>query len=138
MYTYIPILLFSSSRSLLNVSCIFSILFPRFWIIFIIITLNSFLGRLPSPLHLVVLIGFNLAPLCTTDFSAISFCLTYCVRCLLSVGCRIIAPLLSGVCPRWVRWVLSGASLLLCGCHRPVRGIVYSLVVEVNVPRSVS
>ena len=30
-------LLFSSSRSLLNVSCIFSILFPRFWIIFTII-----------------------------------------------------------------------------------------------------
>ena len=39
-------LLFSSSRSLLNVSCIFSILFPRFWIIFTVI-LNSFSGRLP-------------------------------------------------------------------------------------------
>ena len=34
-------------RSLLNVSCIFSILFTRFWIIFTIITLNSFSGRLP-------------------------------------------------------------------------------------------
>ena len=31
-------LLFSSSRSLLNVSCIFSILFPIFWIIFTNIT----------------------------------------------------------------------------------------------------
>ena len=40
-------LLFSSSRYLLNVSCIFSILFPRFWIIFTIITLNSFSGRMP-------------------------------------------------------------------------------------------
>ena len=40
-------LLFSSSRSLLNVSCIFSILFLRFWIIFTIITLNSFSGSLP-------------------------------------------------------------------------------------------
>ena len=39
-------LLFSSSRSLLNVACIFSILFPRFWIIFHIITLGSFSGRL--------------------------------------------------------------------------------------------
>ena len=39
--------LFSSSRCLLNVYCIFSILFPRFWIIFTIITLNSFSGRLP-------------------------------------------------------------------------------------------
>ena len=42
-------LLFSSSRSLLNVSCIFSILFPKFWIIFTVIILNSFSGRLPIP-----------------------------------------------------------------------------------------
>ena len=35
-------LFFSASRFLLNVSCVFSILFPRFWIIFTIITLNSF------------------------------------------------------------------------------------------------
>ena len=40
-------LLFSSSRSLLNVSCIFFILVPRFWIIFTIITLNCYSGRLP-------------------------------------------------------------------------------------------
>ena len=40
-------LLFNSSRSLLNVSCILSILFPRFCIIFIIITLNSLSCRLP-------------------------------------------------------------------------------------------
>ena len=40
-------MLFNSSKSLLNVSCIFSILFPRFYIIFTIITLNSFSGRLP-------------------------------------------------------------------------------------------
>ena len=50
--------LFISSRSLLNISCIFSILvsrlficnsilFSRFWIIFIIIVLNSFSGRFP-------------------------------------------------------------------------------------------
>ena len=43
-------LFFSSSRSLFNISCIFSvhasILFLRFWIIFTIITLNSFSGRL--------------------------------------------------------------------------------------------
>ena len=41
-------LLFTSSRSLLNVSYIFSILFPRFRIIFTIITLKSFSGRLPN------------------------------------------------------------------------------------------
>ena len=42
---------FKSSTSFLNISCISSvcafILFPRFSIIFIIITLNSFSGRLP-------------------------------------------------------------------------------------------
>ena len=40
-------LLFSSSRYLLNVFCIFSNLFLRFWIIFTIVALNSFSGRLP-------------------------------------------------------------------------------------------
>ena len=54
----IDCLLFISSRSLLNFSCICSILvsnlftynfilFSRFWIIFLIIILNSFSGRLP-------------------------------------------------------------------------------------------
>ena len=33
--------------SWLNVSCILSVLFPRFWIIFTFIILNSFSGRLP-------------------------------------------------------------------------------------------
>ena len=44
-------LFFSSSRSLVNICCIFSIfasiLFPRSWIIFSIIILNSFPGKLP-------------------------------------------------------------------------------------------
>ena len=40
-------MVFRSSKSLLNVSYIFSILFPRFWIIFTSITLNFFSGRLP-------------------------------------------------------------------------------------------
>ena len=43
-------LFFISSGSSLNISCIFlvcaSILFPRFWILFTVITLNSFSGRL--------------------------------------------------------------------------------------------
>ena len=39
--------LFSSSVSFLNFSCIFSFLFQRFCIIFIIIILNCFSGRLP-------------------------------------------------------------------------------------------
>ena len=40
-------LLFSSPRSLVNISCIVSILFPRTWIVFTIIILNHFSGRLP-------------------------------------------------------------------------------------------
>ena len=40
-------LFFSSYRSLVNISCIFSIVFPRSWIIFTIIILNYFSGRLP-------------------------------------------------------------------------------------------
>ena len=40
-------LFFSSSWSLVNISCIFSIHFPRSWIIFTIIILNCFSGRLP-------------------------------------------------------------------------------------------
>ena len=47
MLFIIVCLLFSSSKSFLNVSCILSILFPRFWIYFTIIILNSFSGRLP-------------------------------------------------------------------------------------------
>ena len=51
-------LLFHSSKSLLNVSCIFSILFPSFWIIFTIITLDSFSGRLPISSSFVWSCGF--------------------------------------------------------------------------------
>ncbi|CAN0482803.1 unnamed protein product [Rangifer tarandus platyrhynchus] len=40
-------LFLSSSRSLVNISCIFSTVFPRSWIIFTIIILNSFSGTLP-------------------------------------------------------------------------------------------
>ena len=47
MVFIIVCLLFISFSSLLNVSCIFSYLLPRFWIIFTTITLNSFSGRLP-------------------------------------------------------------------------------------------
>ena len=51
-------MLFSSSRSLLNVSCIFSILSPRFWIIFTMIALNYFSGRMPIYSSFVWSCGF--------------------------------------------------------------------------------
>ena len=43
----------SASSSLLNVSCIFSILFSIFYIIFTLITLNSFSDRLLVPLSFI-------------------------------------------------------------------------------------
>ena len=102
-------LLFSSSRSLLNVSCVFSILFPRFWIIFIIIILNYFSGRLPISSSLVrsggflpcsficcvflcLLIFLNLLCLCF-PFRRVQVHSSCCFRCLSpvakfgSVGC---------------------------------------------------
>ena len=72
-------LLISSSRSLLNISYIFSILFPRFWIIFTIITLNSFSGRLPISSSFVW----------SREFLPCSFicCLFLCVLILLNLLC---------------------------------------------------
>ena len=60
-------LFFSSCRSLVNISCIFpifaSILFLRFWIIFTIIILKSFSGRVPiSTLFNCFFLGFYLVP----------------------------------------------------------------------------
>ena len=72
-------LLFSSCRSLLNVSCIFCILFPRFWIILTIITLNSFSGRLPISSSFVWSGGF-------LPCSFIC-CVLLCLLILLSVLC---------------------------------------------------
>ena len=92
-------LLFISSISLLNVSCIFSILFPRLCIICTIITLNSFSGRLPISSHLLVLVGFCLAPSSAVCFSVFSFCLTYCVWGLLYTGCRFLLTIIFHVCP---------------------------------------
>ena len=50
-------------------------------------------------LHLIVLLGFYLFPLPGTYFSAISFCLTFCVCGLYSSGCSFVFPLGSGVFP---------------------------------------
>ena len=50
----------SSSRSLVNISCIVSILFLRSWIIFTIIVLNYFSGSLS--IYLFVFLGIYLVP----------------------------------------------------------------------------
>ena len=96
---------FSSSRSLLNIYFIFSILFPRFWIIFTVITLNSFSGRLPISSSFVGLVGFYLAPSSAVCFSVFLFCLTYCALGLLFAGYRFVVPVVFGICPWWLRLV---------------------------------
>ena len=89
---------FRSSRSFLNVACNLSILFPRFWIVFTIITLNYFSGRLPISsscvwsawflpcsftccIFLCLLILLNL--LCLgSSFRRLQVCSSHCFWCL--------------------------------------------------------
>ena len=56
-----------------------------------------FQGDCRSPLHLIALVLFYLAPLSATYFFVISFCLTFCVCGVLSAGCRTLV-LASDVC----------------------------------------
>ena len=86
-------------------SCLFSILFPRLWIIFTIITLILFQVDCLFPLHLFGLVGFYLAPSSAAYFSVFSFCLTYFVWVLFFAGGRVVFPVVFGVCPQWVRLV---------------------------------
>ena len=110
--------MYCSSRSLLNVSCIFSILFPRFWIIFTIIIVNYFSRRLPISSSFVTSGGFlpfsfiycvflcllifaNL--LCLgSPFHRLQVCSSCCFWCLPqvakigSVGC--VGFLVEGIC----------------------------------------
>ena len=80
-------LLFSSSRSLLYASCIFCIQFPRFWIIFTIITLNSFSGRLPISSSFVWSGGF--LPCCFICCIFLYFLILLNLLCLGSPFCRL-------------------------------------------------
>ena len=92
-------LFFSSSRSLLNISCISSILFPSFWIIFTIITLNSFSGILSISSSFIWSWDF-LPCLFICNIFVFPFCLTCSAWGLPSTGCRVIVLLVSGICPR--------------------------------------
>ena len=104
MVFIIVCLLFSSSRSFLNVSFIFSILFPRFWIIFTIITLNSLPGSLPISSSFIWSCGFLFCSLTVRYFSVFSFCVIYSFWWLLSLGYMVVVPLASLLCPRWYGW----------------------------------
>ena len=99
----IDFLFFSSSRSFLNIFCIFSI-HASFLFLRLGSSLFSLLGILFQacclfPLHSLGLVGFSFAPSFATYFTVISFCPTYCLRGLVSTGCRVVVHLASGVCP---------------------------------------
>ena len=91
LLVYCSPLFLSSSRSLVNISCIFSIFalhsFPRsyslslFWILF--------LEGCLSPLHLVVFLGFYLVP-----SSAFSSWLTF----FILINCKVVFLAAAGLC----------------------------------------
>ena len=99
MLFIIVCLLFSSSRSLLNVSCIFSILFPRLWILFTIIILSSFSGRLPISYSFIRSGGF-------LPCSFIC-CVFFCLLILLNLLCLGSPFLRLPVCSVHCFWCLS-------------------------------
>ena len=80
-----------------NISCIFlvcaSIFSPRSWIIFTVITLNSFLGRL-----YLYFWDFFLLSLSGTCSYATSFCLAFCNCGFCTAVCRAVVCA-SAVCP---------------------------------------
>ena len=94
---------FKSSISLLNISCISPvctvILFLRSWIIFTVVILNSFSGRLPNSTSLNCSSGVLLVPSSRTYFGVVSVCLTFCICGFRSTDCKIIVLLASSVCP---------------------------------------
>ena len=93
-------LFFNSSISLSNISCICvcaSVLLPKFWIIFTIISEFFFKVYCLASLCLVVLVDFYLVPSSATCFFVVLFCLTFCICGFLSTSCRIFF-LASGVC----------------------------------------
>ena len=95
-------LLFSSSRSLLNVSCIFSLYFQDFGSSLVLLLLILFQVHCLFHFHLFVLVAFSLAQSSAAYFSVSSFCLTYCVWGLLFPGFMFVVPVTFGVCPQWV------------------------------------
>ena len=100
---YYSTLFFKSSRSLFSISCILSvyasILFPISWIIFTIITLNSFSGRLPTYTSLIILLGIYSCSF-IWDIVICHLILSNFLYCgLHSTDCRNVVPCASGVCP---------------------------------------
>ena len=106
-------LFFISSRSLLNISCIFSILysrlfvcnsilFSRFWIIFLSLFWTLFQVDFLSPPLWFGLVGIYHVPLPAKYFSAFSSCLDCCVWGGFSVFWQFVVPLYCGGSSLWV------------------------------------
>ena len=94
---------FISSRSFFDVSFILSNLSSTFWI-FTSKFLYFFSGSLPISSSFIRSPGFYLDPSPAWYFSVFTFCLIFCVWCLLYSGYRDVV-LASGLCPWWVRLV---------------------------------
>ena len=97
-------LLFNSSRSLLIDSCIFSILFWRFLIIFTIIILNYFSGNFPiSSSYVWTSVFLVCSFICAVSLCLFIFFLSYCVLGLFFPGLedlkRVEFFLPFGFCP---------------------------------------
>ena len=112
-------LFFISARSLLNFSCIFSILASRLSVTpFCFQNFESFLLSLSwilfqldflSPPLLFGLVGFYHVPLPAEYFSAVSSCLGFCVWGGLSVCWKFVVPLYGGGSSQWAglnKWLV--------------------------------
>ena len=123
-------LFFNSSRSLLIDSCIFSIMFSRFLIIFAVIILNYFSGNFPISSSFIWTSVFLVCSFVCAVFIClfIFFFLSYCVWGLLSPGFKeswilflkkvefflLVSALLSLV--QWFVWVSCRVKFVLSFC----------------------
>ena len=98
----IDCLFFSFFRLLLNVFYIFPILFSRFWIIFIIITLNSFSGELPSSSSFICCCQFLLS-----SFICSIFLCLFILSNLLYLRSSLVAQMVKHLSTMWETWVWS-------------------------------
>ena len=108
-------LFFHFSRPLLIDSCIFSILFPRFLIIFTIIILNFFSGSLPMSSSFIwtsVFLVYSL--ICVVFLCLFIIFLTYCVWGPLFPGFKVEFFLPFGFCPPKLGPVVCVSFVYLC------------------------
>ena len=99
MYCSSVCLFFNYYRSLVNISCISSIHLPRSWIIFTIIILNYFSGKLPISTSFSYFSGVLSCPF-IWNITFCFFILTNFLECDFHSRCCVIVFLLtSSICP---------------------------------------